>query len=50
MNYPDYVTSQQTQMQPQGQYLPPQMASYQPMQSMVNMPMRSEADEEMSRW
>ena len=49
MNYPDYVTAQQMQMQPQGQYLPPQMAPYQTMQSMVNMPMRSEADEEMRR-
>lgn len=49
MNYQDYVTSQQMQIQPQGQYLPPQMPAYQPMQSMVNMPAKSEADVERDR-
>ena len=48
MNYPDYVTAQQMQMQVP-QYQTAQMMPYQPMQPMVSMPMRSDEDEEMRR-
>ena len=48
MNYPDYVTAQQMQMQIP-QYQPAQMQPMQPMQPMVTMPMRSDEDEEMRR-
>ena len=48
MNYQDYVTAQQMQMQIP-QYQPAQMQPMQPMQPMVTMPARSEAEEEMRR-
>jgi len=48
MNYQDYVTAQQMQMQvPQSQA--PQMMPMQPMQPMVTMAPRSAEDEEMRR-
>jgi len=48
MNYQDYVTAQQMQMQvPQSQA--PQMMPIQPMQPMVTMAPRSAEDEEMRR-
>lgn len=48
MNYPDYVTAQQMQMQVP-QYQAPQMMPMQPMQPMVTMAPRSAEDEEMRR-
>lgn len=48
MNYPDYVTAQQMQMQVP-QYQTPQMMPMQPMQPMVTMAPRSAEDEEMRR-
>ena len=48
MNYQDYVTAQQMQMQIP-QYQPAQMQPMQPMQPMVTMPARSDEDEEMRR-
>ena len=48
MNYQDYVTAQQMQMQIP-QYQTAQMQPMQPMQPMVTMPMRSDEDEEMRR-
>jgi hypothetical protein len=48
MNYPDYVTAQQMQMQVP-QYQAPQMMPIQPMQPMVTMAPRSAEDEEMRR-
>ena len=48
MNYQDYVTAQQMQMQVP-QYQAPQMMPMQPMQPMVTMAPRSAEDEEMRR-
>lgn len=48
MNYQDYVTAQQMQMQVP-QYQAPQMMPTQPMQPMVTMAPRSAEEEEMRR-